>query len=279
MAPVLESSMAAGVSKTVVTFHPHPQEFFTGQHRSLLTPLEEKVLILQNMGFEQLVLLPFDEQLASLSPQAFVQDILVQQLQAKLVSVGVDFCFGRQRSGTVDDLTAIAQDYGVSVAVVPLQQLAGERISSSRIRQALQSGNLHQANHLLGRAYRLIGQVVAGQQLGRTLGFPTANLKLPPEKFLPRHGVYAVRVQCPDGRGTLLPGVMNLGHRPTVNGTTQTVEVHLLDWSGELYGQQLIVSLDTFLRPEQRFASLDDLTAQIQRDCAQARAYTDRPYE
>lgn len=262
------------VYPTVVTFNPHPQEFFTGQPRALLTPPEEKVLQLQNMGVEQLVLLPFDRELADLSPQQFVEEILVRRLQARCISVGIDFRFGKGRIGTAADLQAIAATYGIEVTTVVLQTCESERISSSNVRKALQEGDLQLANRLLGRAYTLVGQVVTGQQLGRTIGFPTANLKLVAEKFLPRQGVYAVRVYGPTLASAQSPlsGVMNIGYRPTVDGTQQTVEIHLLDWGGDLYGQTLTVSLEHFLRPEQRFAALDELKAQIKTDCAAAQA-------
>ncbi len=282
---------------TVVTFNPHPQEFFTGKRRTLLTPLNEKVQQLLRFGVEQLVLLPFDRELAALSPQEFVEKILVQQLHAQQISVGQDFRFGRQRSGTAADLQAIAASFGIPVTIVPLQNLADDslqetlchRISSSSIRQALEQGELQRAKTLLGRPYTLTGSVVKGQQLGRTIGFPTANIQLPPEKFLPRQGVYAVRVLIEDDveSGMLRHedsevgesnshlvgvGVMNIGYRPTVNGTHPSVEVHLLDWSGDLYGHTLTVQLEKFLRPEQKFASLEALKEQIQVDCVLARS-------
>jgi riboflavin kinase / FMN adenylyltransferase len=256
---------------TVVTFSPHPQEFFTGQCRSLLTPLAEKVQHLESLGVEQLVLLPFDEALASLTPQEFVEKILVQQLQAKQVSVGQNFRFGKCRAGTTDDLKAIAAQHNVAVSIAPLYTTAGERVSSSAIRYALENGNPRQAAQLLGRPYALVGEVVQGRQLGRTIGFPTANLDLPGEKFLPRKGVYRVRVKGSTVEGF---GVMNIGDRPTVTHQEPlkpTVEIHLLDWSGDLYGQTLTVELESFLRPEQKFASLEDLKAQIQLDCQMAR--------
>jgi riboflavin kinase / FMN adenylyltransferase len=282
---------------TVVTFNPHPQEFFTGQPKKLLTPLAEKVELLAAMGVEQLVLLPFDRELAELTAAEFVEEILVRQLQASRISVGVDFRFGRGRAGTAVDLQSIASGYGIDVALVPLHNCTeGDRISSSAIREGLASGDIIQANKLLGRPYSLVGTVVGGQRLGRTIGFPTANIELPPEKFLPCFGVYAVRVSVKDGGGTikdesssykwenpksLIPpkasnlsfinGVMNIGRRPTVNGVQLTVEVHLLDWSGDLYGQTLSASLIEFLRPEQKFASLDALKTQIQADCDVAR--------
>lgn len=258
---------------TVVTFFPHPQEFFTGKSRALLTPLREKAIQLQSMGIEQLVLLPFNQELANLSPRAFVEEILVRRLRAQRISVGMDFRFGHRRAGQVADLVEFATAMGVDVHTVPLQLEDHERISSSAIRQALQAGHLERANRLLGRPYTLTGRVVKGQQLGRTIGFPTANLKLPPEKFLPRDGVYSTQVylELDHHQISPVPGVMNIGHRPTVQGIQRTIEVHLLDWSGNLYDQTLTVSLEQFLRPEQKFDSLDALKQQIQQDCQRAR--------
>ncbi|MBD2304761.1 bifunctional riboflavin kinase/FAD synthetase [Chroococcidiopsis sp. FACHB-1243] len=263
---------------TVVTFNPHPQEFFSGQSRQLLTPLPEKVKQLSSWGIEQLVLLPFNRELAALSPEDFVEQILVQQLQAKTISIGQDFRFGKQRRGTATDLQAIAARFGIPVAILPNYNCEGERISSSAIRQALTEGNVKRAELLLARPYTLQGKVVKGQQLGRTIGFPTANVELPKNKFLPRLGVYAVKV-CLEGerldcQSCLLPlasGVMNLGYRPTVEGIGLTVEVHLFDWSGDLYGKAIAVQLEEFIRPEKKFASLDELKAQIATDSAKAR--------
>lgn len=279
--PVLISSSPGAIAPeslsnayaTVVTFCPHPKEFFTGQCRQLLTPLSEKIACLQEMGVEQLVLLPFDQSLASMTALDFVETILIRQLQAQQISVGQDFRFGCYRSGTTEELRAIAATHNVAVQIIPLHTSNGDRISSSAIRDALQEGDLAQANHLLGRAYTLVGEVVSGQQLGRVLGFPTANLKLPTEKFLPRRGVYSVRVmgamQTPSQPA---PGVMNIGNRPTVNGLQQTIEVHLLDWAGDLYGRTLTVSLEKFIRPEQKFDSIEALKSQIQADCDLARS-------
>jgi riboflavin kinase/FMN adenylyltransferase len=282
------------VDATVVTFSPHPQEFFSGQPKKLLTPLREKLALLRSLGVDQLVLLPFDRELAALTPDEFVAKILVRQLQAKRISVGDDFRFGAKRAGTAKDLAAIASSYGIDVKIVPLYTDSGERISSSAIRASLQNGDLQQANKFLGRSYSLSGVVVQGQQIGRKIGFPTANLQLPPEKFLPRFGVYAVQVAIAQGeeevsetgKFNLRPekinpipksadppifGVMNIGCRPTVAGENPTVEVHLLDWAEDLYGKTLTVNLEYFLRPEQKFPSLAALKDQIQTDCAFAR--------
>lgn len=256
---------------TVMTFFPHPQEFFSGKARPLLTPLPEKAAQISRMGIGQLVLLPFDQSLANLSPEDFVETLLVKHLRVQHISVGKDFCFGKQRQGTADDLKALAARHGVQVHIAPLVDLGTDRISSSRIRQALAKTDLETAKALLGRPYSLVGRVVQGQQLGRTIGFPTANLYLPAEKFLPQTGVYSVWVQgATQTPYPLVPGVMNLGTRPTVKGVALIAEVHLLNWAGDLYGKTLEVSLHSFLRPEQKFGGLDDLKAQIQCDCQQA---------
>ncbi|MGB0563817.1 MAG: bifunctional riboflavin kinase/FAD synthetase [Spirulinaceae cyanobacterium] len=266
-----------GQVATVVTFDPHPYTFFTGQQRPLLTPRAEKVQQLEQLGIEQLVLLPFDQALSQLSAAQFVQEIVLARLQAAQIAVGADFRFGQHRQGDAPLLKTLAAAAGVPVTIAPLQQLGSERISSSAIRQALDAGEMAQVRQLLGRSYCLMGEVSQGQQLGRTLGFPTANLQLPSEKYLPRSGVYQVRVESPQ-QPELLPeagqlGVMNLGCRPSVTAAGQTtVEVHLLNWSGDLYGRQLTVKLERFLRPEQKFSSLAELQAQIRQDCAIAQA-------
>ena len=257
----------------MVSFSPHPVEFFSGETIPTLTPGEEKVAQLHRLGVEQLVLLPFTQELASLSPEDFVEKVLIQQLQAKFISVGEDFRFGCKRVGDAPLLRSLAARHGIEVILVSLERIGYDRISSTAIRNALHNGDLSTANRMLGRSYSLTGTVVQGQQLGRTLGFPTANLELPPMKLIPRRGVYAVRVSAMDAQNPhrAILGVMNIGNRPTVNGLTQTIEVHLLDWSGDLYGKQLTVELLEFLRSEQKFCSLDDLKQQINQDCTIAR--------
>ncbi|NJL82965.1 MAG: bifunctional riboflavin kinase/FAD synthetase [Chloroflexaceae bacterium] len=274
--PIL--SLADGSEKiyaTVVTFKPHPREFFTGQRRLMLTPLPEKIQRLEALGIEQLVLLPFDRQLAALTPQEFVEIILVNQLQTRQVSVGQDFCFGRDRRGTTADLLRLSAPFGIKVHIAALQtdgETESLRISSSAIRQALETGDVSLANSLLGRAYTLSGTVIPGQQRGRTLGFPTANLQLPPDKLLPRLGVYCGHVffgQAASGTNPPI-GILNVGCRPTVDGAGITAEIHLLNWQGDLYGQTLTMTLEAFLRTEQKFTSLAALQAQIAQDCQKA---------
>jgi riboflavin kinase / FMN adenylyltransferase len=268
--PVLDWD-SANVYKTVVTFDPHPQQYFTGQQRQLLTPHPERAIILEQLGIQQLILLPFDRELVKLSPQEFVDRIISQQLHAKFISVGEDFRFGNQRAGNATDLVTLTANINIPTRIAPLELDGGSRISSSRIRAALLAADLTLTQELLGRYYSIVGTVVNGQEIGRSIGFPTANLNYPAEKFLPRQGVYCVRVDTP--AATQLPGVMNIGKRPTVDGINTTVEVHLLDWEGNLYGQQLTVYLHQFLRSEQKFPSLAALTSQIQADCDTARIF------
>ena len=266
---VIQPLQQPHIYPSVVSFTPHPREFFSGGKLQLLTPVTEKAEQLSILGIEQLILLRFDRELASLSPQQFVEQIIVKQLQAKVISVGSDFRFGYRRQGTGEDLKSIACNFGITVHLNSLHKYQNPtrqavRVSSSLIRQALQNGEIATANTMLGRPYRLEGTVVTGQQLGRTIGFPTANLKLPPEKFLPRYGVYAVDALV---NNNLVKGVMNIGCRPTVAGDAPTIEVHLLNWSGDLYGQTLKVDLHEFLRPEQKFDSVTALKQQITKDC------------
>lgn len=255
---------------TVVSFDPHPQEFFTKTPRLLLTPLPEKIQELEKIGIRQLVVIPFTESLSQLSPQAFIENILRKKLDAQVVSVGFNFRFGHQRRGAVADLAAIWGDrLEITSEQVMLNQM---RISSSAIRSALAVGDVELAGSLLGRNYSLVGIVIPGQKLGRTIGFPTANLKVHPQKFLPRDGVYAVRVSSSALATKEMAGVMNIGMRPTIPNLEQsrTIEIHIPNWAGNLYEAELKVDLCRFLRPEQKYNNLSNLKAQIATDCAQA---------
>jgi riboflavin kinase / FMN adenylyltransferase len=266
---VLQTS--TGLVPTIVSFHPHPQEFFSGQPRQFLTTVPEKAQFLAELGIEQLVLLNFNQELVNLKPAEFVDKILHQQLAARHITIGADFHFGYQRQGNAPILKSLAAGYGIATNIVELAIDQDSRIGSSRIRSALLNSDLKEASRLLGRDYSLSGRVVPGQQLGRTLGFPTANIDYPPEKFLPHFGVYCVRVNTEHHQQ--LPAVMNMGQRPTVNGQKITVEVHLLNWSGDIYGQQITVYFDRFLRSEQKFAGLNELTTQIRADCEAAHSF------
>ncbi|NUN65760.1 bifunctional riboflavin kinase/FAD synthetase [Pseudanabaena biceps] len=279
IAPITPTSLRdrySHLTSTVVSFSPHPQEFFGKNQRSLLAPFDEKVALLESIGIEQLVLLPFDAELAKLTAVEFIQKILINSLQVELISVGFDFRFGRQRQGDITDLQKIWGDR-LNIVSEQTMSLKGHdpvRISSSNIRLALSQGEIDLANALLGRPYNLVGKVIQGKQLGRTIGFPTANLELPSQKCLPRDGVYAVQVKINNQSGqSKFFGVMNIGMRPTVGGDRRSVEVHLFNFQGDLYGQQIDVDISKFIRAEHKFDSFDALKDQIQYDCQIATNY------
>ncbi|MBM5798205.1 MAG: bifunctional riboflavin kinase/FAD synthetase [Cyanobacteria bacterium K_Offshore_0m_m2_072] len=257
---------------TVVSFWPHPREVLHGERRLRLDLPSEKLDLLGPLGIAQLVLVPFDRTLAALSPDAFVEQVLVAQLGARFIAVGENFRFGVGRSGSAHDLQTLAAARGVAVAVVPMLHDSSGRHSSSRIRAALAAGDLSQAAALLQRPYRFQGQVVRGRGLGKGLGWPTANLQVEGRKFLPREGVYAARTWLA-GHSEPMAAVMNLGPQPTIDpASPSAVEVHLLDRRLELLGEELIVEPLRFLRDQQRFDGLEALKAQIARDADRARA-------
>ncbi|WP_218079694.1 bifunctional riboflavin kinase/FAD synthetase [Anthocerotibacter panamensis] len=254
---------------TVVTFEPHPREYFSGQTGFLLTPEQEKLDLVAGLGFVQAVVLPFNEQLARLPAVQFVQEILVAQLQVKRISIGPDFQFGYKRGGSAALLRELAPSFGFEVCICSEEQWQQGRVSSSAIRAALEQGDLTTARYLLGRNYLLRGTVVAGDGRGRQLGFPTANLNILERKFVPRSGVYRVSARWQKEERL---GLLNIGYRPTFDGFTRSVEAHLLDWQGDLYGEILTLELLQYLRPEQKFGSVEELKRQIALDISMALA-------
>jgi riboflavin kinase/FMN adenylyltransferase len=245
-----------------------------GDSRLRLDLPGEKLSLLEPLGIDQLVLVPFSAALAQLSPEAFVQRVLVDQLQAGQIAVGENFRFGAGRRGDAAALARIGQELGVIVTVVPMLWDGPERFSSSRIRRALASGELAEAARLLERPYRFSGQVVQGRQLGRQLGWPTANLQVDGRKFLPLEGVYAAWARVNGGEP--LAAVMNLGHQPTVDPLAPSaVEVHLLGRSLELVGAEIQVEPVALLRHQQTFAGLEALKDRIAADGAQAQELLD----
>ena len=256
---------------TVVSFWPHPREVLFGEPRLRLDLPSEKLSLLEPLGIEQLVLVPFTTKLSRLSAEAFVESVLLDGLQASRIAVGANFRFGHQRAGDTRLLQQLAGARGVEVEIVDIVEDANGRMSSSRIRQSLDQGDLDTTRALLERPYRFNGRVVRGRGLGRELGWPTANLQVDGRKALPGLGVYAAWTQI-DGCGEMLPAVMNLGPQPTVDpDSPSAVEVHLLDRSVELEGRSLMVEPLKRLRGQQRFNGLQELSAQIGRDAAMAR--------
>lgn len=258
--------------RLVITFEPQPQEFFAGPRAppARLMRLREKLLALDGLGIERVLCLKFGRRLATMPAPAFIEELLIRRLDIRYLVVGDDFRFGYRRIGDFAMLVEAGRRHGFEVADTHSYILDGERVSSTRVRQALGQGDLELAARLLGRPYDMCGRVAYGDQIGRTLGFPTANIHLL-RRVTPVYGVYAVLMSGPGLQ--LWPGIANIGHRPTVRGTRAQLEVHLLDFQGDLYGQQVKVDFLHYLRPEQRFDSLDALRRQIQQDEHAARTY------
>lgn len=227
----------------------------------------EKRMLLERLGVEREVIFPFCEETKIMAPEVFIREILVKRMDAKLICVGEDFHFGRGRLGDVSMLSDGAEKYGYELCVFPKMKEAGEVISSTRIRRELADGRIETANGLLGEPYFVSGEVMHGNALGRTIGMPTANLLPEEQKLLPVYGVYATRVEVD---GQTYAGVTNVGMKPTVGADRVSVETTLLNFDGNLYGKRITVYFLYFLRPEQKFDSLEELKAQIERDKAEA---------
>jgi riboflavin kinase/FMN adenylyltransferase len=254
----------------VITFEPQPQEFFAlDTAPARLMRLREKLLALQPLGVERVLCLEFDQRLAAVPARTFIQELLVAKLGIRYLVVGDDFRFGQHREGDFELLRRVGLEHGFEVANTPSTIFNGQRVSSTRIREALAQGELALAEGLLGRPYSICGRVAHGDQRGRTIGFPTANIHLH-RRITPLAGVYAVVMH---GVGPQpAPGVANVGRRPTVNGVRDQLEVHLFDFQQDIYGRHVQVDFLMFLRPERRFESLDALRRQIQQDARQARS-------
>lgn len=266
-----EHAARFNVPLTVVVFEPQPREFFAGdQAPPRLTRLREKVRLLRDHGAEQVLCLPFNETLRSLTGREFIDQVLVDGLGVKHLVVGDDFRFGCDRRGDFKLLEAVGCEQGFGVEHTRTFTVDDERVSSSRARTLLACGNFAAVERLLGRPYSLHGRVVRDQQLGRTIGVPTANLPLLPQPLTLR-GVFAVTAELSSGQR--YPGVANVGFRPTVGASRPTLEVHLLDFSGDLYDQRLTVYPCAKLRGEVKFDNFGALKAQIERDQARARRY------
>ena len=268
IARLAEHGHRDGLPSVLLTFEPLPREYLQPKDPpARLTSLRERWRILQSGHLDYLCVLRFDEALRNLSADAFAE-VLARDLGARTVVVGHDFRFGRHGAASAEVLATAGGRLGFAVDVVAPVQTGGERISSSAVRQALASGDFAAAQRALGRPWSMRGRVIRGEQLGRTLGFPTANLALERARA-PVAGVFAVRVH--GAAPHALPGVASLGTRPTVAGTQALLEAHVFDFAGELYGREIEVEFAAKLRAEETFASLEALTKQMHRDAHEAR--------
>lgn len=249
----------------VLTFFPHPRMVLQ-EHSDLklLNTIDEKIDLLEKIGVENLVIHPFDELFSRLTAQEFVSTILVDRFHIHKIIIGHDHRFGRNRTADIDDLIAFGKQYDFEVEQISVQEINDISVSSTKIRNALVEGDMALANEYLGYDYFLTGKIIQGKQLGRTIGFPTANLKVKENyKLIPQNGVYIVKSiinQQP------VFGMMNIGFNPTVNGQSQSIEIHYFDFDADLYNQKISVSILKKIRSEQKFESVDLLKEQLEKD-------------
>jgi riboflavin kinase / FMN adenylyltransferase len=265
------------LTAAVVTFKDHPRTLTQGSPPLLLTVIDQRLALFEKLGVQAALILDFTEELCRLTPSQYVKNILVASMGAKLISVGYNHHFGRDREGNPHLLAKFGKSMGFSVMVSAPVFSDGAEVSSSRIREALMRGDIEIANNLLSRPYEIAGTVVAGEARGRTIGVPTANLLTEEFQVMPAQGVYAGKARLPNGDA--LPAVINIGVRPTFTtsaGQTVTkslVEVHIFNFDQDIYGQKLTVSFYKYLRAEKKFDSVSQLKTQIQSDCQSAKQY------
>ncbi len=280
------TAQLAGGESVIITFHPHPRRVVGGQQSDLrlLNSLTEKIELLAMNGIDHLVIVPFTEEFSKKSAIHYVEEFLVKHFQPHTIIIGYDHRFGHNREGNYQLLEALKEKHGYQILEITERVLNNITISSTKIRQALLNGNIHEANDFLGYHYFLEGKIVEGKKLGRTIGYPTANISLnDPEKLIPANGVYAVRASLIereadkplDVKNELisLDGMMNIGVRPTVDGTSRTIEVNLFDFDREIYGNTLRVYFHKRLRGEIRFEGLEALKTQLSLDKEESLRY------
>ncbi|MDC6447600.1 bifunctional riboflavin kinase/FAD synthetase [Alphaproteobacteria bacterium] len=269
---LIEESKESKLKSALMTFTPHPKTFF-GHSKNIfnITTKNEKLNLLQEMGLDIYVDFEFDEELANLSADDFIQKIIIEKLNVKKIVIGSDFKFGKDRKGNLKTLRLLSLTLGFDLAVIDILNIEDidKKFSSSYVREMIMGGNFELVSKMLNRNWRMIGTIVKGNQKARQINFPTANLH-PEEKILPKMGVYCVKASI-DSK--MYKGVANFGYRPTVDGSTLLLEVHLFDFNEDIYGKELTVEFLTFIRPEQKFDNFEKLTNQIQKDIITAKNY------
>jgi riboflavin kinase/FMN adenylyltransferase len=261
-----EVARSTGGESVVITYWPHPRTVVSSDSSDLklLSTLDEKIELLDRSGIDHLLIIPFTRDFSLLSSDEFIRQILLDAIGTRTLVIGYDHRFGKNREGGFEYLQAHAGEYGLEVEEIPRQDLEHVAVSSSKIRTSLLAGDVHHAADLLGRNYTLTGTVVKGRQLGRQLGYPTANLEVPEAyKLIPADGVYAVHVRWHD---QTFGGMLSIGTNPTVDGTHRTVEVNLFEFDREIYGEKLTLEFVAWLRGQEKYDSLDALVAQIGQD-------------
>ena len=264
---LLKRAAHENLMSVLVGFYPHPLAFLAPERcPPLLTPLSKRVEILQQFGIDEIIMLSFDAQIASMSPESFVEYVLLEKCRARHVVVGYACQFGKDRAGNAERLVALSQGYPFDVSIVPPTEVDGASVHSTRIREALAQGDLERSLQLLGRPYSLIGNVVHGDGRGRQIGFPTANIETQNQVY-PPNGVYAIRAKLEE---RWLDGVLNIGIRPTFNGVNIQLEGHFFNFDEIIYGKPIEIFLVEKIRSERKFPNPEFLIQQIQRDIAAA---------
>jgi riboflavin kinase/FMN adenylyltransferase len=274
---LFNASKSSGCESVVLTFFPHPRMVLQ-QHSDikLLNTIEEKALLLEQAGVDNLIVHPFDHTFSRLTANEFVADVLVSKLNIAKIIIGHDHRFGRNRTATINDLIHFGHTYGFDVEQITALEIDEVSVSSTKIRVALDAGDIKTANDYLGYPYPLTGTVVQGKQLGRTIGFPTANISIKEDyKLIPHTGVYVVTALI---EGRLVKGMMNIGTNPTVGGTTRSIEAHLFDFDEDLYSKKIQVNLHARLRDETKFEGIDQLIEQLKKDRLAAFDYFKNDY-
>lgn len=268
-----EIAQQHGGETVVITFWPHPRMIVAddSQNLQLISTIEEKIELLHEQGIDHLIIIPFTRSFSELSSDEFIRKILVEKIGTKKLVIGYDHKFGRNREGSFEFLKINAQHYGFEVEEISREDIDETAISSSRIRKALLSGQVTAAHELLGRPYSLSGTVIKGQQLGRTIGFPTANILVKETyKLIPANGVYVIKAHY---KGDVFHGMLNIGVRPTVDGKEKSIEANIFNFGKEIYGETLKIEFMKFLRPEIKFNGLEALVQQLNQDKENSMAF------
>jgi riboflavin kinase/FMN adenylyltransferase len=271
---LLQNAKEYDCESLILTFFPHPRMVLQeGSDIKLLNTIDERSVLLDKLGLDNLIIHPFDKEFSRLSAEEFVKTVLVDTFNIQKIIIGYDHRFGRNRTANIDDLILYGEKFGFEVEQISAQEINEVSISSTKIRNAILDGNMALANEYLGYDYSLSGIVSKGKQLGRTIGFPTANLKIPDEyKLIPKNGVYIVKSIL---NQITVFGIMNIGVNPTVNGENLSIEVHLLDFDADLYETKITISILDRIRDEQKFESVALLKLQLEKDKNTALSYID----
>lgn len=263
---VLHLAQSNGLTSVILTFHPHPRMILNPEDESLklLTSIEERVSILGKMGIEHLIITPFNRDFSNMSARSYIEYILVNCIRVKHIVIGHDHRFGKNRTGDIHLLKEVSKDYSFHISEIEAQEIQNNSINSTKIRNALHTGDIKLANSLLGYSFFIHGKVIKGDKIGRTIGFPTANLYLEDLlKIVPTDGVYAVSIALGE---EIYKGMAYIGNRPTINGMTKNIEVHIFNFDKEIYGQMLRMNFEHFIRKGEKFNSLDALKKQLHQD-------------